>query len=147
MTGLVLEGGARRCLFTAGVLDELLRAGLRFDYVIGVSAGAAAAMDFCAGMVGRTRAVLQPSAPRLSGADAMPLRHQLSAELERLVMKVPYGQEHPFDFDALRASETILEIGATCCETARPAYFRFDGDEKRLLTALKASCSLPVLLP
>jgi len=39
--GLVLEGGAMRGLFTAGVLDALMKHGVAPDGVIGVSAGAA----------------------------------------------------------------------------------------------------------
>ena len=43
-TGLLLEGGAMRGLFTAGVLDAFLDAGLSFDTVVGVSAEAARQM-------------------------------------------------------------------------------------------------------
>ncbi|MDY4040331.1 MAG: patatin-like phospholipase family protein, partial [Prevotella sp.] len=39
--GLVLEGGAMRGLFTAGVIDVMMERGLRPDGIIGVSAGAA----------------------------------------------------------------------------------------------------------
>ena len=39
-TGLVLEGGAMRGIYTAGVLDVFMEQGLHFDGVIGVSAGA-----------------------------------------------------------------------------------------------------------
>ena len=39
-TGLVLEGGGMRGIYTAGVLDVFLDEGLTFDGVIGVSAGA-----------------------------------------------------------------------------------------------------------
>ena len=39
-TGLVLEGGAMRGIYTAGVLDVFLEQGIHFDGVIGVSAGA-----------------------------------------------------------------------------------------------------------
>ena len=39
-TGLVLEGGAMRGLFSAGVTDVLMENGVVFDGVIGVSAGA-----------------------------------------------------------------------------------------------------------
>ena len=37
-TGLVLEGGAMRGIYTAGVLDVFLEHGIHFDGVIGVSA-------------------------------------------------------------------------------------------------------------
>ena len=38
--GLVLEGGAMRGLFTAGVMDVLLEQGIAFDRICAVSAGA-----------------------------------------------------------------------------------------------------------
>ncbi|MDE5928167.1 MAG: patatin-like phospholipase family protein, partial [Duncaniella sp.] len=38
-TGLVLEGGAMRGLFTAGVMDVMMEHGLRYDGIVGVSAG------------------------------------------------------------------------------------------------------------
>lgn len=37
--GLVLEGGGMRGVYTAGVLDAFLDAGLEFDGTLGVSAG------------------------------------------------------------------------------------------------------------
>ena len=39
-TGLVLEGGGMRGVFTCGVLDYLMDHNIRFPYAIGVSAGA-----------------------------------------------------------------------------------------------------------
>lgn len=38
MTGLIIEGGARRGIFTAGITDCLLENKIHFDYVAGVSA-------------------------------------------------------------------------------------------------------------
>ena len=38
-TGLILEGGAVRGIFTAGVLDRLMENGIYYPYVCGVSAG------------------------------------------------------------------------------------------------------------
>ena len=39
-SGLVLEGGGMRGVFTCGVLDSFMDRGIRFPYTIGVSAGA-----------------------------------------------------------------------------------------------------------
>ena len=39
--GLVLEGGAMRGLFTAGIIDVMMEHGVAPDGIIGVSAGAA----------------------------------------------------------------------------------------------------------
>ena len=38
-TGLVLEGGAMRGMFTCGILDVFLEKGIEFDSTVGVSAG------------------------------------------------------------------------------------------------------------
>jgi predicted patatin/cPLA2 family phospholipase len=54
MKGLVLEGGAMRGLFTAGVLDVFMENGIKFDNVIGVSAGACFGCNYVSGQVGRT---------------------------------------------------------------------------------------------
>lgn len=54
MTGLVLEGGAMRGLFTAGVLDVLMENGIKLDNVIGVSAGACFGCNYVSGQIGRT---------------------------------------------------------------------------------------------
>ena len=59
-TGLVLEGGALRGLFTAGALDFLQDKGVAFDYIAGVSAGAGNMMNFISGQRGRTKQVIMP---------------------------------------------------------------------------------------
>ena len=51
--GLVLEGGGMRGLFTAGVLDALYGMGVRFDGIMGVSAGAAFGCNYKSHQPGR----------------------------------------------------------------------------------------------
>ena len=51
--GLVLEGGAMRGMYTAGVLDVFLEHGIRADCVVGVSAGALFGVNFLSGQKGR----------------------------------------------------------------------------------------------
>lgn len=46
-TGLVLEGGGMRGIYTAGVLDVFLDHNITVDGVIGVSAGAIHGASFC----------------------------------------------------------------------------------------------------
>lgn len=52
-TGLVLEGGAMRGLFTAGVIDVLMENNIKFSGAIGVSAGAAFGCNYKSGQIGR----------------------------------------------------------------------------------------------
>lgn len=51
--GLVLEGGAMRGLFTAGVLDVMMESDLSFDGCVGVSAGAAFGCNIKSRQIGR----------------------------------------------------------------------------------------------
>ena len=53
--GMVLEGGAMRGIFTAGVLDYLMEQERWFSYVAGVSAGSSNAADYVSRQIGRTR--------------------------------------------------------------------------------------------
>ena len=52
-TGIVLEGGALRTIFSSGVCDGLLEADLLPDYVIGVSAGIAYGVSYVSRQKGR----------------------------------------------------------------------------------------------
>ncbi len=51
--GLVLEGGAMRGLFTAGVIDVLMENDIKFDSAVGVSAGAAFGCNYKSGQIRR----------------------------------------------------------------------------------------------
>ena len=51
--GLVLEGGAMRGLFTAGILDVMMESGIEFDGIVGVSAGAAFGCNYKSRQPGR----------------------------------------------------------------------------------------------
>lgn len=53
MNGLVLEGGAMRGMFTAGVLDVMMENGITFDGAVGVSAGATFGCNIKSEQVGR----------------------------------------------------------------------------------------------
>jgi len=52
--GLVLEGGAMRGLFTAGVVDVLMENDIKLDSMVGVSAGAAFGCNYKSGQIRRT---------------------------------------------------------------------------------------------
>ena len=52
-TGLVMEGGGLRGLFTAGVMDVMMEAEIAFDGAVGVSAGAVFGCNYKSGQIGR----------------------------------------------------------------------------------------------
>ena len=51
--GLILEGGGMRGVYTAGVLDAFLDAGIEFSSVYGVSAGSCHACSYLSKQRGR----------------------------------------------------------------------------------------------
>ena len=53
--GLVMQGGAMRGLFTAGVIDVLMENNIAFDAAVGVSAGAAFGCNYKSGTTCRAR--------------------------------------------------------------------------------------------
>lgn len=141
MQGLVIEGGGRRDIFAAGVLDCLARNDISFEYIAGVSSGAQAALDFAAGQSERTKKVIIP--PK-DGWTGIGLKKMLAGDLNKIIYEYPYDR-FPFDFKAFFGSEAETEIVATDCATGEPRYFSERSDEKRLLDILLASCSLPIL--
>ena len=54
-TGLVLEGGGMRGVFTCGVLDAFMKNGLYFNYVVAVSAGACNGLSYMSRQIRRAR--------------------------------------------------------------------------------------------
>lgn len=54
-TGLVLEGGGMRAIFTVGVLDCFMDHDIWFPYTIGVSAGASNGISYASRQRGRSR--------------------------------------------------------------------------------------------
>ena len=59
--GIMIEGGAMRSVFAAGVLDFLLEKGIEIPNVLAVSAGAYAGMNYISGQMGRAvDAVIKP---------------------------------------------------------------------------------------
>ena len=68
-TGLILEGGAMRGMFSAGVMDVLMENGIEFDGAIGVSAGAAFGVNYKSGQIGRGKAAAEDQSVSGSGKD------------------------------------------------------------------------------
>lgn len=143
-TGLILEGGAVRGIFTAGVLDRLMEEGINFPYVIGVSAGGGNAMSYVSCQVGRTcRMINAPKEESYYG-----FRQFISSKkfinLDKMAFEYPYKQ-FPFDFDTYYNSGIETEYACTCLETGKAEYFSEYEDNDRLMTIAKATCSVPML--
>lgn len=140
--GLVLEGGARRGLFTAGILDRFLECGIEFPYIAGVSAGAQAAMNFVSRQPQRAKFMMIPRSE--DRVPLLPIHDVLSRELRKVIFDYSFEQ-FPFDFDTFFSSPIQCEIVATDCATGKAVYFTEKENKERLLKCITASCSLPAL--
>lgn len=142
-TGLVLEGGGMRGVFTSGVLDAFMKHDLYFRYIVAVSAGA------CNGMSYVSR---QPRRARISNIDYLArykyigIRHLVTQgcifDRELLYNKFP-NQLLPFDFDEYFKHAKDFEMVTTNCLTGKAMYLSETSDRQRSLDIVRASSSLP----
>ena len=143
-TGLVLEGGGMRGVFTSGVLDAFMKYDVNFSYIVAVSAGA------CNGLSYVSR---QPRRARMSNIDMLVkydyigLRHLVTQgcifDPELLYDRFP-NELVPYDYDTYFSSPSTFEMVVTNCNTGRAEYLtEKSGDRQRLLDICRASSSLP----
>ena len=142
-TGLVLEGGGMRGVFTSGVLDAFMKHDLYFPYTVAVSAGA------CNGMSYISR---QPRRARISNIDYLAryeyigLRHLVTQgcifDRRLLYDKFP-NQLLPFDFDTYFQHAEGFEMVTTNCLTGHAMYLSETHDKQRALDIVRASSCLP----
>ena len=146
-TGLVLEGGGMRGVFTSGVLDAFMKYKLHFHYTVAVSAGA------CNGLSYASR---QPRRARISNIDMLAkydyigLRYLVTQgcifDPELLYHRFPY-EIIPFDYEEYFRNcknGDVFEMVVTNCQTGFAEYLtEASGDKQRLNELARASSSLP----
>ena len=140
--GLVLEGGAMRGMYTAGVLDVMLEKGIRVDYVVGVSAGALFGINYLSGQMGR---VLRYNKRFNRDKNYMGLRPLFR---EGNIFSTRYAYEEvprrldPFDDEAYQKSGIPFYAVVTNIENGMPEYIRIYSVFKQM-DVLRASGSMP----
>ena len=143
-TGLVLEGGGMRGIYTAGVLDAMDEAGLRaaFDGVIGVSAGAVHGCSFVSGQRGRSIRYFTRYCRDRGFMSVYSLLTTGSAVGEKLCYHDIPEKLDPFDNEAFMASPTAFYVGVTNLETGEGEYPQVT-DLFKQMDYLRASASMP----
>ena len=146
-SGLVLEGGGMRGVFTCGVLDNFMDRGIRFPYTIGVSAGACNGLSYMSEQRGRAK---------YSNIDLLREYHYIG--LKQLLLKgnlidfdllfYTFPEKIiPYDYERLAACEEHFEMVTTDCRTGKACYFEEKHDPVRVIDLVKASSSLPFVSP
>ena len=140
--GLVLEGGAMRGMYTAGVLDMFLENEICVDAVVGVSAGALFGVNYLSGQKGR---VIRYNKRFNSDKNYMGLRPLLR---EGNIVSTKYAYEEvprkldPFDDESYMKSGVPFYAVVTNIETGEPEYIQIDSAFEKM-DVLRASGSMP----
>lgn len=146
-TGLVLEGGGLRGVFTCGVLDCFMDHGIRFPFAVGVSAGACNGLSYMSGQRGRAKA---------SNIDLMDKHHYIGFRYlltQRCIMDFKLLFEDfperiiPYDYDAFFSNPDRFVMVTTNCLTGKAEYFEEKSSSKRVMDIVRASSSLPFVSP
>ena len=142
--GLVLEGGAMRGLWTAGVTDVMMEHDIRPDGLIGVSAGAAFGCNYKSRQIGRAIRYNTRFAkdPRYSGwKSLLKSGDYFNAEFGYHV--VPYEYDI-FDTETFEKDPLEFTVVCTDVETGAAVYHLMDHVDYDELEWLRASASMPL---
>ena len=140
--GLVLEGGAMRGMYTAGVLDIFLENEICADIVVGVSAGALFGVNYLSGQKGR---VIRYNKRFNSDKNYLGLRPLLR---EGNIVSTKYAYEEVprkldiFDDESYKKSGVPFYAVVTDIETGEPEYIQIHSVFNQM-DVLRASGSMP----
>lgn len=142
--GLVMEGGAMRGLFTAGVTDVLMENGIVFDGAIGVSAGACFGCNYKSGQRGRAiRYNLRFCRDKRYCSVYSLLRTGDMFGAEFCYHTMP-DELDIFDYDEYNRNPMEFYVVCTDVETGKPVYKRLNTANYEELEWIRASASMPL---
>ena len=144
-SGLVLEGGAMRGLFTAGVIDVWMTAGITFDGLVGVSAGACFGCNYKSRQPGRVIRYNKRLAkdPRYCSWRSL-LKTGDLFNVDFCYREIPFELD-PFDVAAYEANPMEFHLSVTDCATGKPVYRRLDKADQEAFRWIQASASMPLV--
>jgi predicted patatin/cPLA2 family phospholipase len=142
--GLVLEGGAMRGLFTAGITDVMMEHEVWPDGIVGVSAGAAFGCNYKSRQPGRAIRYNMRFArdPRSSGLRSLLTSGDyFNAEFAYHVVPREYDR-----FDDAAFEQNPMEFVAVCTnvETGEAVYKRLVKSDSLTYDWIRASASMPL---
>ena len=146
-TGLVLEGGGMRGVFTCGVLDYLMDNKIGFPYTVGVSAGACNGLSYMSHQRGRGKYSNIDLLAKYKYIGIRPLIKKRGLIDQQLLFHRFPDRILPYNYKAYAENPNRFEMVTTDCLTGRPIYWEEKNDEKRIIDIVKASSSLPYACP
>ena len=143
--GLILEGGAMRGMFTAGVIDVMMENGIEYDGAVGVSAGAAFGCNYKSRQIGR---VIRYNTKycndrRFSGIGSL-IKTGNIYNTDFAYGEVPLKYD-VFDFDAYQSNPMDFYVVCTDVETGKAVYHKYAGRDDHGFDWIRASASMPLV--
>jgi len=144
-TGLVLEGGGMRTLFSMGIVDMMCEEGIRIDGIIGVSAGACFGCNYKSHQPGRALRynIKMKDEPRYMGLRTF-IRTRNLLDPEFAYHTVPMEID-VFDSDTFKKDPAEFHVVCTDIVTGQPVYKRLDNFDYDALEWIRASSSMPLV--
>jgi len=147
---LAFEGGGYRASYTAGFANMLLRHGVYFDFVCGISAGSSHTVDYASRDEWRVRAgfiELSDRRPQAGGLGSL-LRGNGYFNADYDYLGCVEDGYMPFDWDTFAANPVRLRIQSFAAETgASVRYTKRDMvDIPSMMERVRASSTLPVVM-
>ena len=142
---LVCEGGAMLGVYTAGVLDVLMKHNIYFDHAIGVSIGSSCVIDYSSMQIGRTIECMALKDRKVAyvGLPSLFKRGQL---FDYDLCFEGFGELYvPYDYEAFEKSPIYTEVVVTDVKTGKPAYIHCVAHHHQVMDASRASATLPVV--
>ncbi|MCQ2592457.1 MAG: patatin family protein [Treponema sp.] len=143
--GLVMEGGAMRGMFTAGVIDVLMESGITVDGAIGVSAGATFGCNYKSNQVGRVIRYNKALAKDKRYCSFRSLMKTGDLYGANFCYNVLPNELDIFDYQAYRANPMKFFVVASDCKTGEPIYRELETCDETDLTWMRASASMPIV--
>lgn len=143
-TGLILEGGAMRGMFTAGVLDVLMENGLVTDGAIGVSAGAVFGCNYKSHQIGRVIRYNTEYCNDKRYASFKNLVKTGNLYSEQFCYHEVPEKLDPFDEAAFAASPMDFFVVCTDVKTGEPIYHKCRKGDAEDVLWMEASASMPL---
>ena len=143
--GLVLEGGAMRGMFTAGVTDVLMEHGIEFDGAVGVSAGAAFGCNYKSRQIGRViRYNTRFCKDKRYGGIGVLLKTGDIYSKDFAYNEVPLKHDI-FDFDTYENNPMEFYVVCTDVESGKAFYHKYEGKNDHGFEWIRASSSMPMV--
>lgn len=144
-TGLVLEGGAMRGMYTAGVLDIFMENNITVDGAIGVSAGATFGCNFKSKQIGRSiRYNMKYSKdPRYVGLRSL-LKTGDIYGADFCYKEIP-NKLDVFDVETYKSNPMDFYVVTTDVNTGKPIYHLCPNGDSTDIEWFRASASMPLV--